>query len=190
VPDFYQGTELWDLSLVDPDNRRAVDFAARARALSSLTEPPDLLALAAAWPNAGIKLALIRALLGLRQRLPGVFAEGTYRPIEVVGPDASNVIAFARTAGRQAAIVAVGRHFGRATDAGRRWPRELGWDAALRLADFSDIRGLLAPTEHPSGEVALSGLFGPLPVVVLQAAGRAPTTRSSRRGSTLVPASG
>jgi len=81
VPDFYQGTELWDLSLVDPDNRRPVDFPSRAQALRSLTENPDWPALAHAWPDGRIKLALTARLLALRQELAKVFAEGDYRPL-------------------------------------------------------------------------------------------------------------
>jgi (1->4)-alpha-D-glucan 1-alpha-D-glucosylmutase len=66
VPDFYQGTEFWDLSLVDPDNRRSVDFAARASTLASIGQAPDWPALAGAWPDGRIKLALTRSLLALR----------------------------------------------------------------------------------------------------------------------------
>ena len=62
VPDFYQGTEFWDLSLVDPDNRRPVDFAARAAALPAL-ENPDWAGLAQHWPDGHIKLAWTRHLL-------------------------------------------------------------------------------------------------------------------------------
>src|SRR5471030_2340538 len=65
VPDFYQGTEFWDLSLVDPDNRRPVDFAARAAALASM-ETPDWAELTQNWPDAHIKLAWTRHLLMLR----------------------------------------------------------------------------------------------------------------------------
>jgi len=83
VPDFYQGTELWDLSLVDPDNRRPVDFAARAAALGEVAADPDWNALTAAWPDGRIKLALTRELLALRNAHPALFTDGTYQPIEV-----------------------------------------------------------------------------------------------------------
>ena len=80
VPDFYQGTEFWDLSLVDPDNRRPVDFAARAAALASL-EKPDWDDLAQNWPDGHLKLAWTRHLLKLRTELADVFAHGDYQPL-------------------------------------------------------------------------------------------------------------
>src|SRR4029077_4661578 len=72
VPDFYQGTEFWDFSMVDPDNRRPVDFAARARALEVL-QTPDWPQLALDWPNGNVKLAWTRHLLKLRTELADVF---------------------------------------------------------------------------------------------------------------------
>ena len=76
VPDFYQGTEFWDLSFVDPDNRRPVDFRARHSALNDLT--PDWPELAQRWPAGGIKPALIYRLLAFRNRLATVFTQGDY----------------------------------------------------------------------------------------------------------------
>src|SRR3984893_4420952 len=108
VPDFYQGTEFWDLSLVDPDNRRPVDFTERADVLK-LVERPDWQELARDWPNGHVKLAWTRHLLRLRNELADVFASGDYEPLEVSGPHADHVMAFARRRGRHAAIVAVAR---------------------------------------------------------------------------------
>ncbi len=92
VPDTYQGTEFADLSLVDPDNRRPVDYAARQAALADGRDP---------------KLALIAELLALRQAHPDVFADGTYRPVKVTGARADHVLAFIRQAGDVAVFVAV-----------------------------------------------------------------------------------
>ena len=92
VPDLYQGAELWDFSLVDPDNRRPVDFAARAAGLS--TEP--LAALAARWRDGAVKQALIHRALDLRRRCPDLFAHGTYQPLRIEGPLADSAVAFAR----------------------------------------------------------------------------------------------
>src|SRR5947209_5859525 len=79
VPDFYQGTELWDFSLVDPDNRRPVDFAGRQAALAAL-EAPDWTSLTQNWRDGRIKLAWTRHLLKLRSELAEVFAKGDYQP--------------------------------------------------------------------------------------------------------------
>ncbi len=95
VPDFYQGTELWDLSLVDPDNRRPVDFAKRASVLASV-EIPDWENLVQHWPDGHIKLAWTRHLLKLRNELADVFTDGDYRPLQVTGRHRDHVIAFAR----------------------------------------------------------------------------------------------
>ena len=170
VPDFYQGTELWDLSLVDPDNRRPVDMAARASLLKSLGEAPDWRTLAEAWPDGRIKLALIHRHLALRQQLPNVFTNGAYRPLEVLGPNRNEIIAFARVSGRDAVIVGCGRLFGRVTDHGRRWPRGEAWDAALDVEGFYDISDMLAVGKKIAGtRLAVSELFDVLPVAVLRA---------------------
>src|ERR1700761_32143 len=79
VPDFYQGTEFWDLSLVDPDNRRPVDFAARAVALAKV-DTPDWTDLTRNWRSGHLKLAWTRHLLKLRTEFAGLFADGDYQP--------------------------------------------------------------------------------------------------------------
>src|SRR5262249_24384026 len=73
VPDIYQGTELWDLSFVDPDNRRPVDFKTRAALLGQLASVSDWHRLAETWQDGAIKLALLRYLLGVRGKFRDVF---------------------------------------------------------------------------------------------------------------------
>ena len=94
VGDIYQGTELWDLSLVDPDNRRPVDFDTRRRLLAEL-DGAEREAILARMDEGLPKLWVIRQALRLRARRPEAFA-GAYRPLEVEGPQASHVVAFAR----------------------------------------------------------------------------------------------
>jgi (1->4)-alpha-D-glucan 1-alpha-D-glucosylmutase len=104
IPDIYQGTELWDLSLVDPDNRRPVDFDRRRRLLAELDRlaPEDILA---RMDDALPKLWLIRQALRLRGERPGLFGpQGTYRPMFAHGAKADHVIAFVR--GEEAVAVA------------------------------------------------------------------------------------
>jgi (1->4)-alpha-D-glucan 1-alpha-D-glucosylmutase len=175
VPDFYQGTEFWDLSLVDPDNRRPVDFAARAEALASI-ETPDWQSLARDWPSGHLKLAWTRHLLRLRTELADVFANGDYAPLQVSGPHRDHVIAFARRHGRDAAIVAVARCLAPMTQAGRSWPRGESFDGALDMSGYS-VEG--APGE--AGPVALSALFRHLPVAVLKARLRRPAKAARKR---------
>lgn len=129
IPDFYQGTELWDLSLVDPDNRRPVDFAARAEILGRLGE--KRLGFTGTWEDGTIKLAWMRGLLELRQRFPQVFALGNYRPLPVQGRHANHVIAFTRMFKEQACSVVALRFFAPLTRDGADWPDFSKLDARL-----------------------------------------------------------
>jgi len=106
VPDLYQGTEFWDFSLVDPDNRRPVDFKTRAHALS---ENEDLPALLDNWRDGRVKQAMIARMLRFRQRHPRLFLEGSYEPLAVSGEKARHVIAFARRFEDEALVVIVPR---------------------------------------------------------------------------------
>src|SRR6185312_2275279 len=83
VPDFYQGTELWDFSLVDPDNRRPVDFTARDATLD--TGATDMAAITENWADGRLKLFWTRHLLDMRARHAKVFTDGDYRPLAVEG---------------------------------------------------------------------------------------------------------
>lgn len=96
VPDIYQGTDLWSLDLVDPDNRRQVDFDVRRRLLAELEGLPA--AEIGARADSGLpKLWVIRQALALRRRRPeGFGADGTYTPLNASGPRASHVVAFGR----------------------------------------------------------------------------------------------
>jgi len=170
VPDFYQGTELWDLSLVDPDNRRPVDFELRASMRSLQGSEPDWQALRESWPDGGIKLALTARLLALRQESSALFWDGAYAPLEVRGPHANEVLAFARVRGRDAAIVVVGRFFGRATESGRRWPPADAWQASVLLEGFASVHNMLeAGAAEADAEMPVSRLFGAIPVALLRA---------------------
>src|SRR5262245_26238971 len=183
VPDLYQGSEFWDLSLVDPDNRRPVDFAARAAMLSALADPVDWRALAAHWPDGRLKLALIRRLLALRHELPELFRSGAYRPLKVTGVHRDGLVAFARTSGRDAVIVACGRQFARATANGRRWLPGEAWDAVLAVDGFSGISNLLTPGAAVNGpRLAVAQLFEAIPVALLRAQ-RVPASPARRLSS-------
>jgi len=185
VPDLYQGTELWDLNLVDPDNRRPVDFSARqhlfsqAKAIAAL--PPDarLTAwrdLAAAWPDGRIKLQLTLSLLSLRRSLPELFTGGDYQPLSLHGPAAAHVVAFRRRVGNHSLIVAIGRLFCRlgATSAGGLHRPEAWRGTKLRLSvdpgttSTDALVGRRIVVDRHSS-LDLYRLFDPLPIAVLTA---------------------
>jgi (1->4)-alpha-D-glucan 1-alpha-D-glucosylmutase len=105
VPDIYQGTDLWDLSLVDPDNRRPVDVALRRRVLAELmgasVPTPETLAARLDDPDepGSPKMAVLRAALAVRARRPEAFGESaSYDPVAVAGSKADHVVAFTRSA--------------------------------------------------------------------------------------------
>ena len=165
VPDFYQGSEFWDLSLVDPDNRRAVDFAMRWRELAG--EAQDWRQLATNWPDGRIKLALTRRLLQLRHEFGDLFQHGAYEPLAVTGAHAEHVIAFARTLKRRRLVVAIGRHFCPLTDGGRQWPSQ--WDGGITPDSKETYEALVGgePGRRTS-MLSLADLFRDLPVCVLR----------------------
>jgi malto-oligosyltrehalose synthase len=92
VPDIYQGTDYWDFSLVDPDNRAPVDFAAR----QTLCDASSLDDLTANWIDGRIKQQVMARILAVRKKEPELFSHGTYVPLQTVGARADHVISFAR----------------------------------------------------------------------------------------------
>ncbi len=108
VPDIYQGTEIWDLSLVDPDNRRPVDYAQRRELLKSLPGA-NVTGLLADWPSGRIKLHFLHTLLRFRRENSVFFREADYQPLKVTGKFQKHIIAFARTLGRERLVVIVPR---------------------------------------------------------------------------------
>jgi (1->4)-alpha-D-glucan 1-alpha-D-glucosylmutase len=167
VPDFYQGTELWDLALVDPDNRRGVAFDARAQLLPQCDQ--DFATLAASWLDARIKLLLTHRLLALRSEMPVLFARGDYAPVATAGTHRDHVIAFARVWNGEAVVIAVGRHFARFTQGGRHWPRGADWDASLDIDNYGVIYDALNQTAL-NASLSVGELFKSVPVAVLRTA--------------------
>jgi (1->4)-alpha-D-glucan 1-alpha-D-glucosylmutase len=179
VPDTYQGCELWDLSLVDPDNRRPVDFRRRSEMLHALPDRHDprahLQDLRARWRNGQIKLHVIAAILAARRRRPWLFAEGSYDKLLLNGPAAKHVVAFARRQRDDAVVVAVGRLFASlAPRADELCPAVEAWNdtviaASRRLPDsFTNVLSDAKVKRSPGGFRA-EELFAELPVAVLVA---------------------
>jgi len=131
VPDIYQGDEIWDFSLVDPDNRRAVDYNRRTEMLSCLSSrtPPELLQ---NWPDGRIKLFLTQSSLRFRKERVDLFRNGNYLPLRASGALADSNVAFARQLDRQWAVIIVPRLSSRIgfPPIGDRWK-----DTALELPE-------------------------------------------------------
>jgi (1->4)-alpha-D-glucan 1-alpha-D-glucosylmutase len=129
VPDFFQGSELWDLRLVDPDNRKPVDFVSRMTALQEVEQDAEAAAgllkkvrgLTEHWKDGKIKLFLIRRTLGYRREHSALFAEGNFLPAEVRGPAAEKVVAFYRRHKNDWTLVAIPRWLVRESSGDAPW---------------------------------------------------------------------
>jgi (1->4)-alpha-D-glucan 1-alpha-D-glucosylmutase len=177
VPDIYQGTELWDLSLVDPDNRRRPDFEFRRRALAALVsrDAPNAASVADLmnnWRDGRIKMHVLVTLLRLRRERSSLFQTGAYRALSAEGPMADRVIAFAREETGDRVVVAAGRHLAPFPPSAGASPVQYSWEGTmLRLpakpeADLDDVltgRRLSAN----AAAVPARELFSILPVAVL-----------------------
>lgn len=190
VPDFYQGTELWDFNLVDPDNRRPVDFARRRELLEEVdrvlaTAPAErsarISAMARDWSTGAIKLLVTAAALRRRAELSDVFLEGDYLPLEVDSTVEGRAIAFARLSSTGRAAVAVAAHLVSGLVSNER-PLPLGdtWRTsrvmlppALAALNFTDaISGaVVKPVVTASGSWLFVGqCFDVLPLALLVSA--------------------
>jgi (1->4)-alpha-D-glucan 1-alpha-D-glucosylmutase len=153
VPDLYQGSELWDLSLVDPDNRRPVDFALRRR-LMSADGPPT------SDDDAGrSKLWLIRQALALRARRPADLAGAApYRPLAAEGPAAEHVVAYQRGDG----VVAVTPRLT------RRLAADGGWRGTQLALPSGRWRDVMSGPEVAGPALLLEAGLGRFPVALLE----------------------
>ncbi|HKI42809.1 MAG TPA: malto-oligosyltrehalose synthase, partial [Mycobacterium sp.] len=141
IPDVYQGTELWEDSLVDPDNRRPVDYAARRAELEAMRHP---------------KMRVVTTALRLRRARPEVFLGGSYAPVLASGDAAEHVVAFRRG---DDVLVAVTRWTVRLKDSG--WGNTV---VPLPEGSWTDtLTGAMA-----SGPTSAAQLFADLPVVLLE----------------------
>ncbi|HEY1795232.1 MAG TPA: malto-oligosyltrehalose synthase [Stellaceae bacterium] len=156
VPDIYRGCEFWDFSLVDPDNRRPVDWAARAEMLRRLDD---------AGPGECRKLYLTQRLLGLRAKHPALFSKGDYVPLTVEGGRADDhVCAFTREHDGAAIAVVVPRLVGRLYHGGE----TSDWgDTSVALPNGGDWEDVLGGDRHAGGRVRAAELFSAFPVAVL-----------------------
>jgi (1->4)-alpha-D-glucan 1-alpha-D-glucosylmutase len=158
VPDIYQGAELWDFSLVDPDNRRPVDYAARRRLLGA--DDADV----AQSRDGGLKLRFARDLLRLRRQHPDLFGLGSYEALAATGASAERIVAFARQHEGTSLLVAAAL-----------FPaREMAWSDEQIASGQDQERwtSLLDGREITArqGALAAADLFATLPVAVLMPA--------------------
>lgn len=169
VADLYQGAEFWDFSLVDPDNRRPVDFNARQQALNT---PPGTDQLLTHWHDGRIKQALIAQVLGLRSAQPELFRHGSYTPLEVLGQHADRVVAFSREHQGKQLVVVVPRWSHALLENGVQplIPAQVWGDTRVKLpfaASTQNWKGLFQTgAVTPDKELLISTALGEFPVNV------------------------
>ncbi len=155
VPDLYQGTEVWDLSLVDPDNRRPVDYHTRRALLDSLADGGPEGALARG-DEGGPKLWLIHRVLGHRRRHPGAYGPGSgYEPLPVTGTRSAHAVAFTRSGGLAVVTPRL------IADPGQGWD---GTTVELPAGPWADV---LTGDRVDGGQAGLAALLRRFPVAVL-----------------------
>lgn len=177
VPDFYQGSELWDLSLVDPDNRRPVDYAKRANALSSIKEQwqqdpaASVRSLLENWDNGQLKLFFVMRGLATRQAFSHVFENGAYVPLSVTGIHANKVIAFARTLDTQTVITVAPRFlFDLTKDDELPCGSSVWGDTAIQLPNADRAawtNTLTGDSTDPKEKLLVGDIFRSLPAALL-----------------------
>ncbi|MBO0661296.1 malto-oligosyltrehalose synthase [Jiella sp. MQZ9-1] len=171
VPDIYQGTEFHDFSLVDPDNRRPVDFETRAAAIEAGRTTVESLA---DWRSGALKARILAGGLRLRGAMPEFFATADYLPLEVKGPRADHLVAFARRDQSGRAVVVIAPRLtlallggGETLDAAL-----TGWDGTTvtlgtGLAERPWRNIFTERTLEVRQEVDVAGVFQDLPVAIL-----------------------
>jgi (1->4)-alpha-D-glucan 1-alpha-D-glucosylmutase len=190
VPDLYQGSELWDFSLVDPDNRRPVDYARRRQVLAELRgrieragpdRTPLTCELLATAPDGRIKAYVVHQALSLRRRHADLFAGGAYLPLEVTGARRDHVCAFARWAGEAAVLVVVPRLVARLTGGAEQAPLGPEVWGTTRLLLHPQLSGreyrdvFTGAVLEPGNDRAIPGplvgsVLGQFPVALLECA--------------------
>ncbi|MEO0455542.1 MAG: malto-oligosyltrehalose synthase [Cyanobacteria bacterium P01_A01_bin.114] len=158
LPDFYQGTEFWDFSLVDPDNRRPVDYKARISSLKALQDSikKDLLGLCTQLldhrQDGRIKQFLTMRALAVRSQYRDVFEQGNYLPVTVMGPYEEQVIAFARRYEQQTIVTVVPRFLTEVVKPGKYPLGEAVWaDTVIEIPNSGEVQWQESITEQSLG---------------------------------------
>lgn len=186
IPEFYQGTELWDFSLVDPDNRRPVDYDVRMRMLDELKRNESEIAsselcreLALNKDNGKIKLYLMYKALNYRRANREIFERGEYSPLEAVGEKAVNVCSFVKKSANSLLLIVVPRFFTRLIQQPDSLP--LGkdvWKDSFIIAPYEGTRNkyrniftgeVVTPASYKDSTILyLSEIFTHFPVALME----------------------
>ena len=182
IPDIYQGAELWDLSLVDPDNRRPVDFPQRTRLLNQMKlkakkDSGSLIReLLRNWQDSAIKLYITYQALNFRKTHRDLFLLGDYISLTTMGPQSRQVVAFARRQENSWVVAAAGRLFTKIFPGADIFLHPAVWeegflslpdDAPKAWRDIFTGETIKSQPHGQSNSLALADLFRNLPVALL-----------------------
>jgi (1->4)-alpha-D-glucan 1-alpha-D-glucosylmutase len=168
VPDIYQGTEIWDYSLVDPDNRRSVDYDVRREMLKTLSSatPVELMQ---TWPDGRIKMFLTKHILRLRRKHADLFERGEYLPLQTSGTYAESCISFARRLDSDWVVIIAPRLTSRIgfPPIGEAWQ-----DTAIQLPEPLSLKNAhnlftCQPIRHQKRQIAMRDVLSVLPFGVV-----------------------
>jgi (1->4)-alpha-D-glucan 1-alpha-D-glucosylmutase len=185
IPDFYQGSELWDLRLVDPDNRQPVDFGQRSSMLAALKEHPESSPsltdqLMEHWQDGKVKLYAIWKALNFRREHSETFSKGDFLQLEATGPKAEHVLPILRRHKREWVLLVAPRWLARAQESETSHDADNFWNGAgIRLPDGAPhswenmFTGENLSTVGAHGSLAVAKMFLHFPVALLR--GRKPS---------------
>jgi malto-oligosyltrehalose synthase/4-alpha-glucanotransferase len=175
IPDVYQGGELWDLSFVDPDNRRPVDYEKRTALLEAIEGTDEHTLLPSLWNNrynGHVKLWLVHRLMNLRKKFPEVFSEGDYIPLNVEGAFKDHVLAFARKHRRTMYVVALPLRTAALCNNQQKDIKDIDWkDTRIILTEEAneEWESLLLETKGNAEKgLRVSDLFSHVPVALVR----------------------
>jgi (1->4)-alpha-D-glucan 1-alpha-D-glucosylmutase len=179
IPDFYQGSELWDLRLVDPDNRQPVDFAKRSTMLAGLKEQPESSVSFAGrltdhWQDGQIKLYAIWKALNFRREASELFSKGDFLQLEATGPRAEHILAILRRYRREWALIVAPRWLARTKATRMGYDSDSFWsETRIRLPDAAPkfweniFTGENFATVGSQGSLAIGEMLLHFPVALL-----------------------
>jgi len=167
APDVYRGCEGWDLSLVDPDNRRPVAHDRLARQLEITDAHADWPALRVDWRDGAVKLAVTARVLRFRREIAELFEHGCYEPLLASGVSADHVIALRRRHGDATVVVAAARHPMALAPGG--WPVGAVWNDTTIDTGCRRVTDVMTGAVHDGEQLELRAVFADLPVAVLLA---------------------
>lgn len=173
VPDIYQGSELWNHSFVDPDNRRPIDYTRRKEILSAIENGDKKILIQDLWKHrfdGKIKLWLVKELVKLRKEHRALASDGSYVPLKVTGRFRNNILAFARRSGEEWIVVVVPLNLAETGDISEFVVGSFDWsDTKIHLLSNHSVawKHILTGSQGEGMDIAVNTIFSDLPMAII-----------------------